>query len=129
MFVAEIATATTLVSEELTVTPTFVIAVSASYNETTPVRLVVASSRKVRFVAPDMIGASTTELTVSKKVFVSLPPAASVTTRLISVVPNALVNAVTPTVRLEEVPVNVNPFVGTRLALVEVAVMVNAVSA
>ena len=129
MFVAEIATATTFVSEELTETPTLVIAVSASYNETTPVRLVVASSKKVRFVVPDMIGASTTELTVSTKVFVSLPPAASVTTRLISVVPKAFVNAVMPTVRLEEVPVNVNPFVGTRLVLVEVAVMVSAVSA
>ena len=75
------------------------------------------------------MGASATELTVRINVLVAVPPAPSETIRLIAVVPNAFVNAVMPTVRFDDVPVNVNPFVGTRLVLVEVAVTVRAVSA
>ena len=58
-----IATVARLVSEELTVTETFVIAVSVSSTLTTAVLLLVASSRTVREMRLAKLGASFTGVT------------------------------------------------------------------
>ena len=75
-FVEVIATVTRLVSDELTVTDTLVLAVSVSIAFTTAVLLVVASSRIVLETTPVNVGASFAGVTPMLNVFVteSLPP-------------------------------------------------------
>ena len=74
-----IATVARFVSDALTVTVTFVLAVSTSITLMTEVRLVVASSKMVLVAMPVKYGASLTGVTSRLKVFVieSTPPFAT----------------------------------------------------
>ena len=96
-FVEVIATVTRLVSDELTVTDTLVLAVSVSIAFTTAVLLVVASSRIVLETTPVNVGASFAGVTPMLNVFVteSLPPPTtpplSFITTVMTFVPTAFV--------------------------------------